>query len=145
MMYYAEFMPKRLREKGVFEAIDWVMVELDLPENLHVSIEWKTFDDGTHGEVWEEGYFEEDDEIWFTIHLHRSLGKDNTIRAVFHEMVHIKQYTSGRLRHTPKTSYWVGKEIPPTTPYSQKPWEIEAYEQEVLLLKKFKKHIYEAH
>lgn len=143
MMYYAGYMPKRIRDQGIFEAIDWVMLQLDLPEDTQVSIEWKTYTDGTYGEVFVEEL--DEDGRWFTIHLNRNLRKKSTITTIFHEMVHIKQFCTGRLFHGKNGTYWLGKLREQNLKNSELPWEIEAYEQERLLYNLYKKHVYETH
>lgn len=51
--------------------------------------------------------------------------------TVFHEMVHIDQYVTGRLVRESGKAFWRGQEIPNTVPYLELPWEIEAEEMAV--------------
>ena len=46
--------------------------------------------------------------------------------TVFHEMVHIDQYVTGRLVRERGKAFWRGQEIPEDVPYLERPWEIEA-------------------
>ncbi len=46
--------------------------------------------------------------------------------TVFHEMVHIDQYVTGRLVRSHGKAFWRGQEISDDVPYLERPWEIEA-------------------
>lgn len=141
MIYYTEFMPKRLQDAGVFKAIDWVMVRMDFPENVHVVLEWKRLSGYVHGTVLDQDYEPGDTERWFEIELHNQLGKNNTLRAIFHEMAHIKQYCDGRLRYENGEPLWLGKPMPGLL-YDQRPWELDAFEREEQLFQEYKVFVY---
>lgn len=55
-------------------------------------------------------------------------------RILSHEMVHVAQYASGRLRERPTSSVWEGKRIPKKLCYRNRPEEIEAWSLEGKLL-----------
>lgn len=61
---------------------------------------------------------------------------------ICHEMVHLKQYESGRLAMSSdyKTVTWEGKEFDYTSDYFEREWEEEARSEENRLWKLFKKH-----
>ena len=46
--------------------------------------------------------------------------------TVFHEMVHIDQYVTGRLVRQHGKAFWRGQEISDAVTYLERPWEIEA-------------------
>lgn len=76
------------------------------------------------------GYFSVDeDEGELYIHAHEKLNKENLTRTIFHEMVHLKQLITGRW--DPERLTWEGQVY--DCAYSERPWEIEAFEQEDLL------------
>ena len=63
---------------------------------------------------------------------------DNTrciLRTVFHEMTHIKQFFYGELDLDRSIPRWKGKKCGAN--YKDQPWEREAHEMEVVLLKEF--------
>ncbi len=137
MMYYAEFMPERLKNAGILEAIDWVMLELNLPEHVHVAIEFKRMALYSQASVMDQDYDpEEDDGWWFDIEISSRLKKDDVIRAIFHEMIHIKQMSTGRLQYINGQPYWLGKKMVGLD-YNNRPWEIEAFDKENELLHKY--------
>lgn len=58
-----------------------------------------------------------------------------------HEMVHLSQYTTGRLWLNLNTGavMWEGKIYSSTVPYEERPWEKEAFDRQRRLLKAWKK------
>jgi hypothetical protein len=46
--------------------------------------------------------------------------------TIFHEMVHIDQYVTGRLVKTGDKAFWRGQEVHVDVPYLERPWEVEA-------------------
>jgi len=62
---------------------------------------------------------------------------------VCHEMVHLEQYESGRLSLSleEKEFTWEGEVFPASVPYEERPWEIEAFSDQVKIKRKFKKSI----
>lgn len=138
MMYLTEFMPKRLQKAGIFEAIDWIMMELDLPENTHISIQFNSklvIQD--HASVIDLDDDEEDGVQWYEIEINSKLPADLIIRSIFHEMIHIKQLSTGRLRYIKGVPHWLGKPHL-DTPYNRQPWEIEAYDKEEIYLHRYR-------
>ena len=57
--------------------------------------------------------------------------------TVFHEMVHIDQYVKCRLVRTRGTAFWNGLEVDASTPYLERPWEVEAESLAVLMAKEW--------
>lgn len=58
-----------------------------------------------------------------------------------HEMVHLRQYTTGRLWLNLSTgaAMWEGKIYSSTVPYEERPWEKDAFDRQRRLLKAWKK------
>jgi hypothetical protein len=57
--------------------------------------------------------------------------------SLSHEMVHIKQMVKGQLKSGPDGSQtWLGKNYPASTPYLDRPWEIEAFSRQELIMRR---------
>lgn len=61
---------------------------------------------------------------------------------ICHEMIHLKQYDSGKLKMSQdcKTIWWEGEKFDATSDYSKRDWEIEAFSLQNKLWRKFKKY-----
>ncbi len=57
--------------------------------------------------------------------------------AICHEFVHVKQIARGLLSFDGKEFTWRGKRYPKNHPYLERPWEIQAMREEVLLLRTY--------
>lgn len=109
-----------------------------LDENHTVKIELRYKLDG---DKLAQGYFEGSSKI-STIRIRYNSDK-TMIKTLFHEMQHLKQYLSGRLRYYDHIPIWDGK------PYNIRrssltyfeylalPWEIDARNAEAMLYKKW--------
>ena len=54
-----------------------------------------------------------------------------------HELVHVKQMAKGVLKNGPRGSnYWAGKRYGKNTKYLDRPWEIEAFSKQELILRR---------
>ena len=73
--------------------------------------------------------YEQDETV---ITIAKRLSKRETIKTLFHEMVHVKQYAEGRLE---QVGVWLGQKY--DCDYVDLPWEIEAHEMEKVMMKKF--------
>lgn len=69
----------------------------------------------------------DEDEVIIT--LSKKLSVDDLIRTLFHELVHVKQYTEGRLQHG---KLWCGIKV--DADYDNLPWEIEAFKMEQIMV-----------
>lgn len=72
----------------------------------------------------------------YYIFLQSTLAKEKMARILAHEMVHVKQFIKGQLKirkHKKRYEYfWLGKMVKDR--YLYRPWEIEAYSKESLLM-----------
>ena len=70
---------------------------------------------------------------------------ENLIITIAHEMVHVKQYARGQIKHGKnlKSKFWMGQKN--KSQYYDSPWEIEAYSKERVLANKVFKIIDTAH
>ena len=88
-----------------------------------------------------QGWCMEIDKNCSHIQIDKRLEGDDFITCVLHELVHVKQQFKGELKEYPANSgiekMWKG-EIYLGIDYMNLPWEKEAYEQQEILLKKFK-------
>lgn len=110
-------------------------VDLDLNIELIRNLYKK---EGVKGDMVVE---DDDEEVpnEFEIRLDSAMHHQALIRALAHEMVHIKQYVYGEMRDAgPKRVIWNGKKhVFDGYTYWDSPWEIEAYGREIALLEHF--------
>ena len=88
----------------------------------------------------------------FDISIDPRISKTAQLKALAHEMVHVKQYARGELQEyvTPKKANkrikWQGKNVLDKSEicddgYWTSPWEIEAYGREIGLFYMYKEHL----
>lgn len=125
MIYEVEKKPKRLPYPLLDRAVFFASEFLDL--NVDLTIEFKILKKNHYGFC---DYYE--DEVIITISRYISI--EDIIRTLFHEMVHVKQYTDGRLKHG-SSGIWLGTIR--EDKYEDLPWEIEAYDLEQKMIDAF--------
>jgi hypothetical protein len=78
------------------------------------------------------GVIDTDDTNTFDMDIDSSMSLRKKLLSVAHEMVHVKQFTRGELKHTNRYTkkLWYGKAISEAN-YWECPWEIEAYGREL--------------
>jgi hypothetical protein len=76
----------------------------------------------------------DEDEHEVTIIIAKRLSVKEAIRTIFHELVHAKQYSEGRLEHG-SPQIWEGIAIEDL--YENLPWEVEAFDLEEKMMKTF--------
>lgn len=59
------------------------------------------------------------------IYIDRCVGYENTL---IHELQHVVQFHNDRLKTVEEGFWYEGKVYPFTTPYDERPWEIEAHQ-----------------
>ena len=65
------------------------------------------------------------------------IGHKELAISLSHEMVHVKQMVKGQLKNADEgASIWMGKEYPASTPYLDRPWEIEAFSRQELIMRR---------
>jgi len=83
----------------------------------------------------------EDDDVRpreFKIELEKTLDEMTLLRTLAHEMVHVWQYASGKLRlYQDGRHRYDGRVYSSNTKYLERPWEGEAYELEEVLVKEW--------
>jgi hypothetical protein len=63
-------------------------------------------------------------------------GKEDFVKTIMHEMVHVWQYATGTLKQTLGEMMWKKKDYT-NTPYSKQPWERQAHRMEDKLYAKW--------
>lgn len=113
--------------------------------NIRLSIKFEKMSsiDGDYGYCdWTDG---NDSCREFLIGLDRDLSKKETLLALAHEMVHLKQYAKGEMKdiwRPVRMVKWQGeKYLHEEMDYWEQPWEIEAYGREKGLYFKFLTYI----
>lgn len=79
-----------------------------------------------------------DNSFSYYVEINKNQNIYNMVISLFHEMTHIHQYESGKLINMYEKTIWnrkIFKESDYT--YEELPWEIEAFQQENVLYKKF--------
>lgn len=123
VIYYGA--PERL-----YRAIDFCIDTLEI-DDIEIDITIGRPDDGFHGELHDF----DSDERTCEIELCDGLDDSWERRAAFHELVHVKQMSEGRLRIHNGQIFWEGRPFCTKGKlYEDQPWEREAYEQEQRLV-----------
>lgn len=116
------------------ESFEFFKKELEIPEDFNVKLSNYYFD----GIIREEGFL---DYIGsdYKMHVNMKNTQYMIIRTVAHEMVHAQQFASKRLKTFNSTNMIVfdGIFYDGNMSYSKRPWEIEAFNKEKYLCKKF--------
>lgn len=116
----------------MIELINW-FVETKLKKDVHIILtQNKRFKD-IDGCV----YCYAEDE--FEIEIDANLTGDNALTTLSHELIHVEQYATGRLKDVSSGARFDGKLYRDSLPYDKLAYEIEAHENESLILKEFKK------
>lgn len=80
-------------------------------------------------------------EKFLSVALDSRLPVEESLSTLAHEMIHVKQYALGQLRHGEDGStHWLGKPVV-VGHYYDSPWEIEAFSRERVLANKIGKII----
>lgn len=103
-------------------AVDYLMPK---KQNLDIEITLKSLEDHTDGYhlFVEKGYHE--------VEIQKGMSKEDMLTALFHEMVHVRQYERGHLKDNGIVKTWKGEEYiyiyNTVEQYMAFPWEEEAY------------------
>lgn len=116
-----------------------------LSSHIHLTIEFERFEKGCNDYAYCDWIDDNHRSRMFIITIDRTLSRKETILALAHEMVHLKQYARGELKdifRPAKMTKWMGKKyVTENMDYWETPWEIEAYGREKGLYMKFLDHI----
>ena len=101
---------------------------------LDIEVNIKNLNEGVAGWCY-EGESNRD----FYIDVDKNLTGGELIETVCHEMVHVWQSATRKMKDLPfGRKMYMGKVYDETTAYEDEPWEIEAYDMQGGLLEKFK-------
>lgn len=127
------------KDRELAEDVMWFCMDILMPRmrTLCIDLEFtKTLEDGAMGFA----YMGEDDKdiiIQVDHRLSRIKGRDQLIETVAHEMVHVWQMATGRMKDSFKGGYkqlWKCKDGKyrnyTETAYDRQPWETQAYSLE---------------
>lgn len=132
MIYYTENLPTRkMSHVQLDNILNHACDILKMNEDITLEIEFTyELDFPLYGDA----DFEDETA---TIRINRRAARDDMIVTLFHEMVHINQMVSGSLKvgEGNQPSLWHGQEYP--NEYSQLPWETQAFELEVYMMKTY--------
>ena len=104
---------------------------------IHVNVELTT-DIPIDGECSRGGERNE-----FDIIVYKKLKDDDFITTILHEMVHVMQYATGKMKdlnNQGSTVYWRGYNYS-NYEYRRQPWERQAYRYQEILLREWKKYV----
>lgn len=123
-MLYSVIGGTKKEREAVTEAL-WFAKKYWLPKHRKLAVDVEIT---KHLDV-DADCLEGDDEREYEIRVKRGLAHEDLVTAIFHEFVHVKQDV---LKQFPMFT-------PSDIPYLERPWEIEAYDEQEKMLKKFKK------
>lgn len=105
-------------------------------EKVNLCVE---FQKNLHKNEKDEAYCVQEDKNTYNITIDPKFGKRKLLITLAHEMVHLKQYVNGELKHLArkKLDKFCGNDYPENMFYWEQPWEIEAYGRELGLYRMF--------
>jgi hypothetical protein len=126
MIYCVENKPKRIDTILLDRAVSFACEYLEL--NTDFTIAFETL------KKYQCGFCDYDKEDT-VVTIAKRLSVNEAIRTLFHELVHIKQYESGRLE-ADNPQRWLGESV--KGDYKNLPWEKEAFDLEEKMMNAFK-------
>ena len=138
------------RDRELAEKVIWFCMETLMPRMKNLGVECEItnkLEGGVLGYAWcvEDN---RDCAIQIDNRLSRDVSRDKFIETVCHEMVHVWQIATGRMKDTWRGGYkqlWKCKDGKyrnyTNTNYASQPWEVEAYKMQGPLTKAFMKEM----
>lgn len=108
------------------DAYDIAVFVLD-KMNIDLNVDCTIYIDIRHKDAY-HGYVENLNGDYF-VTISKKLKSEMFIRTVMHEMIHVAQFISGRLKFENRRRLWLGNDHS-NDEYNDQPWELEAYELE---------------
>lgn len=116
-----------------------------LAENVNLTINFEKFDYGSRDYAYCDWIDDNHRSRVFIITINRNLSKKETLLALAHEMVHLKQYAKGELKdifRPVRMTKWLGEKYSEDSiDYWDSPWEWEAFGRERGLYIKLMAHL----
>jgi|TARA_B100001094_G_scaffold320624_1_gene367111 hypothetical protein len=138
----------RKKDRELADEIIWWCMDYLMPRHRVLDIDLKftkTIEDGAHGFCY-RGDDDRDFIIEIDHRLRKLVGEEELIETIIHEMVHVWQGATGRMKDKFKGGYkqlWKCKDGKyrnyKNTEYAKQPWEVEAYRMQGPLTKLFMK------
>ena len=138
----------RKKDRELADEIIWWCMDYLMPRHRVLDIDLKftkTIEDGAHGFCY-RGDDDRDFIIEIDHRLRKLVGEEELIETIIHEMVHVWQGATGRMKDKFKGGYkqlWKCKDGKyrnyKNTKYEKQPWEVEAYRMQGPLTKLFMK------
>lgn len=72
----------------------------------------------------------------FMVALKKTRDMEKLGVSMSHELVHIKQLKTGKLRIEENSTVWCGKHYALDCPYMSRPWEIQAFQQQEIIFRR---------
>lgn len=136
------------KDRDIAEEIVWWCLDMMMPRHRSLNIDirfCKTFEDGAKGFCY-LGDDDNDYHIEIDHRLSRTVNKEEFIRCIMHEMIHVWQMATGRWKDKFVGGYkqlWKCKDGKyrnyNNTKYERQPWEVQAYKLEGQLAETFMK------
>ena len=138
------------KDRKLADEVIWWIMDLLMPRHRKLDISLiftKTFENGAQGFC-----YRGDNDHEYIIEIDRRLsrvdGLDEFIQCIMHEMVHVWQSATGRMKDKFRGGYaqlWKCKDGKyrnyTNTKYDKQPWEVEAYRLQGPLTKEFMKYM----
>lgn len=123
MIYEVINQPKKIETALLDRAVSFASRYLSI--DIDLTIEFETLKHHQYG-------FCDYDEDEIIITIAKRLSPKDVVRTLFHELVHVQQYSEGRLQNG---NIWFGEKV--EIIYKDYPWEIEAFEVEQKMIEAF--------
>jgi hypothetical protein len=83
-----------------------------------------------------DGYNSKNKPREFILEINRDMSEKQTLKTLAHEMTHVKQFAYGEIDE--RGTKWLSRKLDhDSVPYHKRPWEIEAFQAEERLYKKW--------
>lgn len=148
MLIHISGKPSKISENLVREAAVFyseILLKETLRKKIELTIEFEEFDKRNSDYAYCDWMDDNHRAREFLITIDENLSKKETLYALAHEMVHLKQYAKGELKdifRPVRMVKWMGQNIvAEEIDYWEQPWEWEAYCKERFLYYKFSAHL----
>lgn len=136
---------KREAITAAFEWVAYTLMDTKIAAELEIDLYYKKYDDNNMGNDLAGSclVIDEDPKPWlFEVFINNTLSDEDTLQAIFHEMVHVRQYAMGQLSENLMHHTWKKKKFCKIwTTYMDRPWEKEAYKLEKVLYAQYMKEM----
>lgn len=125
---------KNVSDARFAKALAFYLQILNLGNRVSIEILPKNLRRGpVESRAW--GWCTQLDQLNYEVEIDRGLASRNVLTVLAHELVHVKQYFTGRLQEHEDSVYWLGDIC--ELEYDEQPWEIEAAAMESVMYQAF--------